>query len=192
MRRMIALAVLAAALTGCGMLPGQQPAAGGGEEKQTAQKATTAPAEESAPAEQQTAPAEQGKAIATRTIKVDGTELKIDITGLKRQGKLATLSWTVTNVGSETWDMTSSMGMDDMGLTVAGVNLVDPANGKRYQVARTGKYPTSKCLCSEYDVHTNAGEVLSHHATFAAPAPDVTKLNVDLRVLGVFTDVPVS
>lgn len=189
MRKTLALAVLAAALTGCGMLPGQAQSAGGGEEQQQQpqQKATTAP-----PAEQQSAPPEQGNAIASRTFKAGSTQLKVEITGLKRQGKLATLSWTVTNVGDEDWDMSSSMGMDDMGLTVAAVNLVDPANGKRYQVARTGKYPQSKCLCSEYDNNTDPGEMLSQHATFAAPAPDVTKVNVDLRVLGVFTDVPVS
>lgn len=189
MRRTLALAVLAAALTGCGMLPGQ-PQSGGGEEKQAASQAPVkAP---TTPAEKQTAPPEQGDVIAGRKLKAGQTELDVKITGLKRQGKLATLTWTVTNLGSEDWRMTSTMGMDDMGLTVAGVNLVDAANGKLYRVARTGEYPRSKCLCSEYDVFTNPGEMLSHHATFAAPPPEVTKVNVDLRVLGVFTDVPVS
>ncbi|MFI6320331.1 hypothetical protein ACIBG8_22545 [Nonomuraea sp. NPDC050556] len=189
MRRTLALAVLAAALTGCGMLPGQPQSGGSGEEKQAV---TTAATTVPPPKEQATAQPEQGKAIAQRKLKSGKTELEVKITGLKREGKLATLTWTVTNVGSENWEMTSSMGMDDMGLTVAGVNLVDTANGKIYRVARTGTYPRSKCLCSDYEVYTDPGEMLSHHATFAAPPQDVTKVNVDLRVLGVFTDVPIS
>ncbi|WP_248960403.1 hypothetical protein [Sphaerisporangium perillae] len=206
----VAVAVLAAVLTGCGMLPGQQ--GGGGEEKQPAAQAeqatdpsgptkpdgatgSTGPAEqEIAPAEQQSAPAEQGEVIATREVKAGGADLTVQITGLKRQGRLSTLTWTVTNKGLEKWQMSSDMGdtPGGLGLTVAGISLVDPVNGKRYTVARTGQYPHAKCLCSDYDVFTEPDEVLPLHATFAAPPPDVTKINVDLKVLGVFTDVPIS
>ncbi|MEU4403222.1 hypothetical protein AB0F88_01790 [Streptosporangium sp. NPDC023963] len=202
--------VLAAALSGCGMLPGQQ--GGGGEERVTttlevadpvatakATKATeatetTETAEPSEPSGQVDAPAESERVIARRKVKASGADLTVGITGIRRQGRLSTLTWTVTNDGDERWQMNSDMGdtPGGLGLTVAGVSLVDPVNGKRYVVARTGKYPRAKCLCSEYDVFTEAGEVLSLHATFAAPPPDVTKINVDLKVLGVFTDVPIS
>ncbi|WP_067168962.1 hypothetical protein [Microtetraspora niveoalba] len=212
-------AVLAGVLTGCGMLPGQQ--GGGGEERQPVAQGKQAAGSGDAAASgssgdstgsagsvastadgggdagaagQGSAPAEQGTVIARRDVKASGADLTVEITGLKRQGRLATLTWTVTNTGAKRWQMSSGMGdtPGGLGLTVAGVNLVDPVNGKRYTVARTGAYPHAKCLCSDYDVFTEPGEVLPLHATFAAPPPDVTKINVDLRVLGVFTDVPIA
>ncbi|MEU6997141.1 hypothetical protein [Nonomuraea sp. NPDC046570] len=196
MRRGIAVgAVLAALLTGCGMLPGQA-GGGGGEERQPAKAVESEAAESPAPepAEQSSAPAEQEKVIATRAVKAGGADLKVEITGLKRQGRLSTLTLNVTNTGDTKWGMGSDMGDTpaNLGLTVAGVTLVDPVNGKRYTTARTGTYPKTKCLCSEYDPTTEPGEVVPLHATFAAPPPDVTKINVDLMALGVFTDVPIS
>lgn len=214
----LAAAGLAAVLTGCGMLPGQ--GGGGGEERQpvSQQKQATGSGDspgstgstgsgDSAaptgspdsgdsgdPAVRESAPAEQEKVIADREVKAGGADLRVRITGLKRQGRLSTLTWTVTNEGDGRWDMSSSMGdtPGGLGLTVAGIGLIDPVNGKRYTVARTGKYPHATCLCSDYDVFTEPDEVLPLHATFAAPPPDVTKINVDLNVLGVFTDVPIS
>ncbi len=205
--------VLAATLSGCGMLPGQQ--GGGGEERVVTTLEVADPADTAKPtgatettgvtetrgagdpAEapgQVDAPAEGERVIARREVKASGADLTVEITGIRRQGRLSTLTWTVTNNGDERWQMNSDMGdtPGGLGLTVAGVSLVDPVNGKRYVVARTGRYPKARCLCSEYDVFTEAGEVLSLHATFAAPPPDVTKINVDLKVLGVFTDVPIS
>ncbi|MEV7006394.1 hypothetical protein [Streptosporangium sp. NPDC051022] len=211
-------AVLAAVLSGCGMLPGQQ--GGGGEERQPASQEERAtgqggstsstgqgdsgastgspdpagPAPSAGSAGQGDAPVEQDRVIAARAVKAGGADLTVRITGLRRQGRLATLTWTVTNQGDVRWEMGSDMGdtPGGLGLTVAGISLVDPVNGKRYVVARTGQYPKATCLCSKYDVFTEPGEVLPLHATFAAPPPDVTKINLDLKVLGVFTDVPIS
>ncbi|ACZ84456.1 hypothetical protein [Streptosporangium roseum] len=209
MRRKIALAVavpgLVVTLTACGVLNGQQ-LGGGGQERQSGQAAQTAasgaPAEkEQAPPEKQappdpaaSAPSQQGEVIATRDVKAGGADLKVDVTGLRRQGRLVTLSWTVTNTGDTKWNMGSNMGDTAayLGLTVAGVSLVDPANAKRYRVARTGEKGTAKCVCSEYDVSTEPGEVLPLYATYAAPPPDVQKINVEFPILGVFTDVPIS
>ncbi|WP_245658446.1 hypothetical protein [Microtetraspora malaysiensis] len=203
----VVTAVLAGLLTGCGMLTAQQ---GGGEkqpvakEKQavelansadSAEPASTGDGGDSETGGQAGAPAEQGTVIAGREVKAGGADLTVEITGLKRQGRLSTLTFTVTNKGDTRWEMSSNMGDTPagLGLTVAGISLVDPVNGKRYTVARTGTPPTkAKCLCSDYDVWTEPGEVLPLHATFAAPPPDVTKINVDLKVLGVFTDVPIS
>ncbi|MEU8199718.1 hypothetical protein [Streptosporangium sp. NPDC049046] len=201
------VAVVAAMLSGCGMLPGQQ--GGGGEERQPvsqkSQESQGSPEERATSTADVTeatatgdpgepAPAEQERVIARREVKASGADLTVEITGLKRQGRLSTLTWKVTNNSDDRWQMNSDMGdtPGGLGLTVAGISLVDPVNGKRYVVARTGKYPRAKCLCSDYDVFTEAGEVLPLHATFAAPPPDVTKINVDLKVLGVFTDVPIS
>ncbi|MBB4916602.1 hypothetical protein [Streptosporangium saharense] len=193
----LAATALAAVLSGCGMLPGQSgQQGGGGEERQPLSAASTTPEEratEQAP-EQPDAPVERERTIAAREVRSGGAKLVVRITGLKRQGRLAMLTWTVTNEGDTRWQMTSSLGdtPGGLGLTVAGIGLVDPVNGKRYVVARTGDYPKVTCLCSDYDVFTEPDEVLPLNATFAAPPPDVTKINVDLKVLGVFADVPIS
>ncbi|WP_436756875.1 hypothetical protein [Streptosporangium sp. V21-05] len=196
----VAGVVLAVVLSGCGVLPGQQ--GSGGEERvtgasdtaDTADPVDTVKATEVAEPTEAGDPAERERAIARREVKASGADLTVEITGIRRQGRLSTLTWTVTNNSDDRWQMNSDMGdtPGGLGLTVAGISLVDPVNGKRYVVARTGKYPKAECLCSDYDVFTEAGEVLSLHATFAAPPPDVTKINVDLKVLGVFTDVPIS
>ncbi|MFF5209410.1 hypothetical protein [Streptosporangium sp. NPDC000396] len=222
MRRKIALAVaapgLAVVLTGCGVLPGQLQG-GGGQERQSqqvARQADSAPSSDKSSNKTETepgpeteagpepgpgtgpdasAPPQQGKVIATRDVKAGGADLTVDITGLRRQGRLITLSWTVTNKGDTAWDMSSNMGDTPagIGLTVGGVSLVDPVNAKRYRVARTGEgLSRVRCVCSEYDVRTEPGEVLPLYATYAAPPPDVRRINVEMPVLGVFTDVPIS
>lgn len=196
----LAAAALAAVLSGCGMLPGQSGQQGGGGEERQPPSAATTPtpqATEQATAqatEQPDAPVERDRTIAAREVKADGASLVVRITSLRRQGRLATLTWTVTNTGDTRWQMSSNLGdtPGGLGLTVAGIGLVDPVNGKRYVVARTGAYPKATCLCSNYDVFTEPDEVLPLNATFAAPPPDVTKINVDLKVLGVFADVPIS
>ncbi|WP_406318423.1 hypothetical protein OHA77_13565 [Streptosporangium sp. NBC_01639] len=206
MRRKIALAVaapgLVVALTACGALGGQQQGSSGQERqsRQTSETAATgassseAARDQAPPEATASAPSQQGKVIATREVKAGGAELTVDITGLRRQGRLITLSWTVTNTGDAVWDMSSNLGDTPayLGLTVAGVSLVDPVNAKRYRVARTGEKGTAECACSDYDVTTDAGEVVPLYATYAAPPPDVQKINVEMPVLGVFTDVPIS
>ncbi|MER7129210.1 hypothetical protein [Streptosporangium saharense] len=196
----LAAAALAAVLSGCGLLPGQSGRQGGGGEERQPPSAATTPTRQATQqateqaTEQPDAPVERDRTIAAREVEADGASLVVRITGLKRQGRLATLTWTVTNTGDTRWQMAGSLGdtPGGLGLTVAGIGLVDPVNGKRYVVARTGAYPKATCLCSNYDVFTEPDEVLPLNATFAAPPPDVTKINVDLKVLGVFADVPIS
>ncbi|MGV9772154.1 hypothetical protein [Streptosporangium sp. NPDC003464] len=210
MRRKIALAVaapgLVMALTACGALGDLQ--GGSGQERQARQAARTAASgapsqgeqapsgtqEQARPESQASAPPQQGEVIATRQVKAGGAELTVDVTGLRRQGRLTTLSWTITNTGDTKWNMSSLMGDTPayLGLTVAGVNLVDPVNAKRYRPARTGTGGATKCLCSEYDITTEPGEVLPLYASYAAPPPDVQKINIEFPILGVFADVPIS
>ncbi|MFF0307618.1 hypothetical protein ACFYSC_09325 [Streptosporangium sp. NPDC004379] len=214
MRRKIAVAVavpgLALALTACGALDGLQPGGGGQERQARSAQAETAetggeaprdggtgtagPGDQASPDTRTSAPAQQGTVIATRDAKIEGTELTADITGLRRQGRMVTLSWTITNTGDTDWSMYTRLGDESthLGLTVAGVSLVDPVNAKRYRVARTGEGTGTKCVCSAYENSIDAGEVVTMYATYAAPPPDVQKINVEMPVLGVFTDVPIS
>jgi hypothetical protein len=135
-----------------------------------------------------------GPPIAVGDVESQGTTLHVEITGLERRGRLVTLSWTITNTGSDEWGMSSWMGetAGGLGLTVAGVSLVDPRNAKRYRVARTGEPDDLTCVCSGYDVTTYPGEKVPLYATFTAPPPEVTSIDVEFPILGVYGDVPIS
>jgi hypothetical protein len=186
--------VLALLLAGCGALglPGGDDTSAAERPAQKQGTSATAASQDEAPADRRSAPPD--RVLATRTISTGKTELRVEITGLKREGKLTTLSWTVTNTGDRSWDMSSKLGdiNANLGLTVAGVSLIDRVNGKRYRVARTGEYPNYQCVCSDYDIETHPGEVLHLYAVFGSPPPEVTKVDVEMKALGVFTDVPIS
>ncbi|WP_371782354.1 hypothetical protein [Streptosporangium subroseum] len=188
--------VLAAALTGCGILPDRQ--GGGGEERQAASQSQTvsqSQTEEPATAEAQTsAAAEELRAIASRKVANDESNLRIDITGLKRQGKIATLTWTVANLDTapDDWYVGNKLGSATLDWTVSGVTLIDSVNGRRYRVARNGTDEKAACVCSRVNVRIKGGGSLEMYAVYGAPPPDITKVNVEFPNLGVFTDVPVS
>ncbi|WP_336207846.1 hypothetical protein [Nonomuraea sp. LPB2021202275-12-8] len=196
MRKTLALAVAAVALTGCGMLPPGQASGGGGEEKQQSTSQEQQPTQkESAKAPEQSAPPQQDKVIATRETKVasgDGGTARADVTVLKRQGKTITLNWSVTVVEGAV-NMHNGMSDGVLRYTVGGVSLIDPVNAKRYRVARNGTGPDAECVCSETQGEfLKEGQTLSLYAVFAAPPADVTKINIEMPMIGVFTDVPIS
>ncbi|WP_188191319.1 hypothetical protein [Nonomuraea sp. SYSU D8015] len=193
MRRTIALLAAAVALAGCGMVPGQQ--GGGGEERQSQAVADTTPAQ--APEqEQQTAPPQEGKVIASRETKVAAGDMygqaRVEITALKRQGKTAMLNWTVTATDGKV-NLHNSMGDGPTDSTVSAVSLIDPVNAKRYRVARNNNGPGAACVCSgTLGQFLEKGEASTLYAVFAAPPADVTKVNVEMPMFGVLTDVPIS
>jgi hypothetical protein len=197
MRKTIALAVAAIALAGCGVLPGPQ--GGSGDEKQQTTAAEPPPVhatEAGAPAEQRTAPAQQGKVIASREVKVsDGGQsgkARADITMVKRQGRTLSLNWTVTALDGAV-NMHNGMGTGTLDYTVSAVSLIDPVNAKRYRVARNGTGEDAECVCSgTQGQFLKAGEASTLYAVFAAPPADVTTINIEMPMMGVFTDVPIS
>jgi hypothetical protein len=202
MRKTLALAVAAVALTGCGMLPGQ-PGGGGGEEKQqtTAQQQPTTeqqPTQEQTTTDepQQSAPPQEGAVVATRETDVaagsESGRARVDITALKRQGKTVSLNWTVTVLDGKV-HLHNSMGGGAFDYTVSAVSLIDPVNAKRYRVARNGTGADATCVCSgTQGQFLEKNEKASHYAVFAAPPADVTKINVEMPLIGVLTDVPLS
>lgn len=198
MRKTIALAVAAVALTGCGMLPGQP--GGGGEERQpsSAQEREPQATTEAAPSGQEdTPPAQEDKVIATRTGGIATTgdgpaRARADITALKRQGRTVTLNWTVTSLEGRV-NLHNGLSTGPLDLTVSGVSLIDPVNAKRYRVARNGTGPDAECVCSRTQGNfLEKGNSAALYAVFAAPPPDVTKVNVEIPTFGVITDVPLS
>lgn len=200
MRKTLTLAVAAVALTGCGMLPGQL-GGGGGEEKQqtTAQEQPTKeqPTQRRTTSDepQQSAPPQADQVIATREAKVasgDGGTARADVTSLKRQGKTVTLNWTITVVDGEV-NIHNGMGSATLDYSVSGVSLIDPVNAKRYRVARNGTGSDAQCVCSDTQGNfLKKGQTVTLYALFAAPPADVTKINIEMPMIGVLTDVPIS
>ncbi|WP_433438014.1 hypothetical protein [Nonomuraea sp. CA-141351] len=192
MRKTIALAVAAVALAGCGALPGRQ--GGGGEERQS-QAVAESPTEkqETSPAEEQQSAAPQDtKVIATREVAVKEGKARADITGLKRQGRTLTLNWTVTATAGKV-NMHNGMSTGTLDFTVSAVSLIDPVNAKRYRVARNGTGEDAQCVCSgTQGQFLESGQTSTVYAVFAAPPADVTKINIEMPMIGVFTDVPIS
>ncbi|MGK5558003.1 hypothetical protein ACSNOI_40995 [Actinomadura kijaniata] len=174
MRRVLAVlgvAILAGAVTACG---------DEGKSPQAERKASTGSARTQAP---------QGDGVvATHT----SGNLKVEVTGLRRSERFVTLTWNVTVV-SGSWNAWGQMSTEQLaGGDVAAVSLIDTHNGKRHRVARSAG-GTGDCVCTKVanQVH-DPGATVSFHATFAAPPPTVSKVNVDLVKLGAFTDVPIS
>src|SRR5690606_20203842 len=206
--------LLALALAGCGGLGGG--VAGGGEERQTAQAhqqrddaadtASHAPAESttlttaqnarSTPADQNTPaePAEQPTEAIAVMKAVDGKG-QVSIHQLHRAGRVVTLNFSITNLGKEEVWIGDMLGQLSGDRSVGGVSLIDPVNAKRYRPGRTGDDVTEPgtCLCSPTDgVYIDGGKTHYFYATFAAPPPDVTEVNIEIPSVGTITDVPIS
>jgi len=192
MRKLFAPAVAALALAGCGVIPGP-PGTGGGEAP--AASAAAQPTQEtSAPAEQ--TPAQETTVIATRTAKVSAGGMtgagRVDITSLRRQGKTATLTWTITATEGKV-NVHNGLGRGELDLTVSNVSLIDPVNAKRYRVARNGITEDAECVCSATKGQfLEPGESSTLYAVFAAPPPEVAKVDVEMPMFGVLDDVPIS
>ncbi|MFC4011464.1 hypothetical protein ACFOY2_29835 [Nonomuraea purpurea] len=195
MRKTIALAVAAVALSGCGMLPGQQ--GSGGEEQQQTQAAPEQKPTSKAPQQQgSSAPPQQNEVIATREAKVSSGGMsgkaRAEITALKRQGRTVSLNWTITATEGKV-NMHNGMSTGTLNYTVSNVSLIDPVNAKRYRVARNGTGPDAQCVCSgTQGQFLESGQASTLYAVFAAPPADVTKVNVEMPMIGMFTDVPIS
>jgi hypothetical protein len=140
-------------------------------------------------------PVQPGEALASRGVQSEGFDLTIDITGLQRQGQTLTLSFRITNTAGEGsfWAMYETLGSESGDYTVSGVTLVDPVNAQRYLVARSGG-EDGPCACSQStgDIYLYVGDSAEFFATYAAPPPNVTTMNVEFPQFGAFTDVPIS
>ncbi|NUP01573.1 MAG: hypothetical protein HOV96_06030 [Nonomuraea sp.] len=185
MRKTIALTAAAVALAGCGMLPNGQP-------QTVVEKTTTAPTQK----EQQSAPPQPTEPIASRESKVGSGgqygKARVDITSLTRQGRTVTLNWTVTATDGKV-NLHNGMSTGTLDYTVSNVSLIDPVNAKRYRVARNGTGQDATCVCSgTQGQFLESGNASTLYAVFAAPPPEVTKVNVEMPMIGVFTDVPLS
>lgn len=113
--------------------------------------------------------------------------VKVDLLGLKRKDKLVVLTAAVT----PTTTYTSPQNL----FRVLGSNswlpsLIDTVNLKQYRVVRAdGRNLSSNDLV----VRAGSGQPMFVYAVFAAPPPDVTKVNVLFSdAIPAFSDVPIQ
>ncbi len=75
--------------------------------------------------------------------------------------------------------------------TLDGISLIDSKNRKRYLVGRDSN---GACACDR-DLGTafvNADSPVALSATFGAPPPDVTSMDILVPQFGTFKDAPLS
>lgn len=173
--------------------------------KSDATPTATASAEATATAAASASPTADAEGIATAGSAVDGVPVRLDVVGLKRSGETLVLNLRLTAPEAEEDDSAQVAGTFDDGQfqeveggestiggsTLDGISLVDTKNQKRYLV---GRDETGQCVCDtdlgDTFVEREAPALLS--ATFAAPPPDVTSVNVVIPDFGTLADVPVS
>lgn len=147
-------------------------------------------------------------ALGGRAFTVTGTynptelQMRLDITGLKRRGELLDLTATLTNLEQDRsrdlrWQVASRFAgpyredITSPGNSFSGAVLTDVAGKKRYLVAADSG---GACVCSVElsSTFVGAGQSVELDATYAAPPPSTTTLDVSVPTLGTFRDLPVS
>lgn len=135
--------------------------------------------------------------LATRDASDNGNQVRIALTSLAREGELATLNFRATalstrhtawQVGGFFGDLKGSGGSS---LAANGLYLIDTKNKKKHLVAADAG---GGCVCSTNLSATfvRAGQSVVLSATFAAPPPDVTAVDVFVPNVGTFRNVPIS
>ncbi len=130
----------------------------------------------------------RGPTVAT-TLDAAGSTLSVRIDELTRQGATVRLQWTVTNVGSGNAPLYNQFDSTRSHLDVSGVNLIPPG----VDIPIFPAFKGSSCQCSDIRVGPfTYGEHLRLYAIFENVPEDLEKVDVDLKVLGVLHDVPIT
>ena len=140
-----------------------------------------------------------GAVVATRTSADGGRKVTLRLYPVQRDGSTSHVNLTLSSAVERTsgvqvgelladGDYNAS---DKSGLAADGIQLVDGKNAKLYLVASDGRgqCPCSRDLSSVF-LSLNAPVLFS--ATFAAPPPDVTQVDVRIPNFGTFKNVPVQ
>ncbi|MFG1699005.1 hypothetical protein [Nonomuraea sp. NPDC049309] len=198
--KILALVALAVSLTGCqaGGLFSQEPKPAAAQSandtaaQQTAQARQPAqkPAQPAAP----TSTAPPDKVLASREGSFDHAKFTIDIVQLLRRERFVTLTFTATVLETSDplgWQVNNAFAATPSGNpTIDGVYLVDVKNAKKHLAAVDSE---GKCVCSRiHALFLNKDESAVFSATFAAPPPDVTTVDVHIPNVGTLSDVPIS
>jgi hypothetical protein len=112
---------------------------------------------------------------------------RIDIYSIKRQGRLAILTLSITPKTNSTDSVAQ---FTFMGNHFFSPSLVDPVNLREYEVVSSSKGSLSTGNTS---ARSYSGQPMFVWAVFAAPPPNVQKVNLNLySFLPTFMDVPVQ
>lgn len=143
-------------------------------------------------------PGDLGPVVGTRTSSSSGgTRIELRLHQLTREGSLSHLNLTISTDSTKNYQVAGllSDGNSEAGDASAwaadGITLEDGTHRKLYLVASDGQ---GTCLCTRdlSSVFLSDSEPFVVSATFAAPPPDITTVDVRIPGFGVFTRVPVS
>jgi hypothetical protein len=146
--------------------------------------------EESDPPTSQTTPPKDTGPLAV-TESEQNPDVSVQVRGLKRtSGGMVTLKFTLINDSSDKFIIADQLHGVAGGYNISGVNLVDAAGKKKYQVVVDSE---GSCLCSSglpYQVEPSSR--LSLWAKFPAPPDNVEKVTVVIPHFIPMEDVPIS
>lgn len=137
-------------------------------------------------------PAPETTLATTMVDVISGTvtvPVRIDIMKLDRGSDRVTLAFKVTNTSeADEWSVGSSFN-ESVSNSVNGVSLIDLANNQRFLVLIDSE---GSCVCSETSNGTlGPGASVDYNATFPAPPPEVTKVDVQMGGVAVLPDVTI-
>lgn len=139
--------------------------------------------------------------VARRMGSIDDQPLLLELLPLRRHGQVTTLTLRLTLASDTDTDYfvdfddgvvqeRRSTGEDLTNTSMDGITLIDAEHASQYLVARTSD---NDCVCdvgADHSFVPRKPEVMS--ATFGAPPPEVTSVDVRIPGFGTFTDVPLS
>ena len=141
------------------------------------------------------------RVIASRSGKIGYADAQLAITHLERAGETTSLSvrlanhsafWAAIDRVFDDGETEPIRGSDsrENGFSVDGIYLLDRAHGQKYLVARD---PDGRCICDSglEDRRLEDGSV-TLSATYGAPPPEVTAVDVVVPHFGTFANVPLG
>lgn len=140
---------------------------------------------------------DESTVIASRIGSYTDHTIRFDLLSLRRTGNLALLRFTATNTTPGTaedtdkeWTVGDDLGSSGGEYSVDGVYLIDPAHSKKYPTATDS---ADDCVCSmTQGVDIVPTQSREFSATYAAPPPEVSTVDVYVPGAGTIENVPVS
>lgn len=189
MRRLL-LSPLVLLLAGCGAAASSRPVA---RPAPVAARTVTVPKPKAA--------ASRDRVIAARNGQMEHLAVRLEITQLERSGTTTSLGLRLVNKGGLDLDVKNAF--DDgvtqpirgsrsraNGYSIDGIYLIDRERGMKYLVARD---TDGRCICDAGLADTSlAYGSVPLSATFGAPPPDVTAVDVVVPHFGTFANVPLG
>ncbi|WP_084685234.1 serine/threonine-protein kinase [Nonomuraea coxensis] len=130
-----------------------------------------------------------GEPAVTATRDAAGSRLGVRIDALTRQGGTVRLQWTVTNVGNGNAPLYNQFGNGTLDFSASAVNLIPPGVAEPIGPA----VKNGSCQCTRMAAAPfGGGDQMRMYAIFENVPEDLEKVDVDLRLLGVLHDVPIT